>query len=26
VFVDPKTMQKQPIPGTVRERLSRYVA
>jgi acyl-CoA thioester hydrolase len=26
VFVDPKTMKKQPIPGTVRERLSRYVA
>jgi acyl-CoA thioester hydrolase len=26
VFVDPKTMRKQPIPGNVRERLSRYVA
>jgi acyl-CoA thioester hydrolase len=26
VFVDPKTMQKQPIPSDVRERLSRYVA
>ena len=26
VFVDPKTMKKQPIPENVRERLSRYVA
>ena len=26
VFVDPKTMQKQAIPGEVRERLARYVA
>jgi acyl-CoA thioester hydrolase len=26
VFVDPRTMQKQAIPGSVRERLSRYVA
>jgi acyl-CoA thioester hydrolase len=26
VFVDPRTMQKQAIPGNVRERLSRYVA
>lgn len=26
VFIDPVTQQKQPIPGDVRERLSRYVA